>query len=82
MSTPKFDVQFQPPSGHVDAGRLATQGSRTVLRDKGDVTGYAVWAVVVPAAADEVSALTAAQFASPRCIRPSAPKGPRFARCS
>ena len=37
---------------------------------------------VVPAAADEVSALTAAQFVTPRCIRPSAPKRLRFTRCS
>jgi PE family len=36
----------------------------------------------VPAAADEVSALTAAQFAKPRCITPSAPDGLRLARCS
>ena len=37
---------------------------------------------VVPAAADEVSALTAARFATARCIRPSAPKPLRFRRCS
>jgi hypothetical protein len=37
---------------------------------------------VVPAAADEVSAVTAAQFATPRCIRPSAPKRLRFTTCS
>jgi hypothetical protein len=38
---------------------------------------------VVPAAADEVSALTAAQFAThAQCIKPSAPKRRRFTRCS
>ena len=37
---------------------------------------------VAPAAADEVSALTTGQFGTPGSIRPSAPKGLRFARCS
>jgi hypothetical protein len=38
---------------------------------------------VVPAAADEVSALTAAQFAThAQCIKPSAPKRRPFTRCS
>jgi hypothetical protein len=37
---------------------------------------------VVHAAADEVSALTAGHFGTPRFILPSAPKGLRFARCS
>jgi hypothetical protein len=39
-------------------------------------------AEVVPTSADKVAPLTAAQFATPRCIRPSAPDGLRLARCS
>lgn len=37
---------------------------------------------VVSAATDEVSALTAGPFGTPRSIRASAPDGLRFARCS
>ena len=45
----------------------------------GDAAAAAPTTGVVPAAADEVSALTAAQFArTPSCIRRSVPKPRRF----
>jgi hypothetical protein len=45
VNNPKFGVQFQLFSGRIDAGRLGTEGQRTIFKDKCDVTDYAIWAV-------------------------------------
>ena len=69
-------VTTQPGMLASAAGDLQSIGSAVAA---GNMAAAAPTTGVVPAAADEVSALTAAQFAAqPRCTRRSAPKPRRF----
>ena len=73
-------VTTQPEALAAAAGTLQGIGSAMSAQN---AAAAAPTAGVVPAAADEVSALT--RRSSPRtrrCIRPSAPKRLRFTRCS
>jgi uncharacterized protein (DUF362 family) len=72
-------VSTQPEVLTAAAGTLQVIGSSMSAQN---AAAAAPTTGVVPAAADEVSALTAVQFATPRCIRPSTPKRLRFRRCS
>lgn len=74
-------VTTQPEALAAAAGSLQGIGSALNAQNAAAATPTTG---VVPAAADEVSALTAAQFAAHAqiSIRPSAPRPRRFTRCS
>jgi hypothetical protein len=72
-------VSGQPQALTAVAGTLQGIGSSINARN---AAAAAPTTGVVSAAADEVSALTATQIGTPRCIRPCAPYRLRFTRCS
>ena len=73
-------VSGQPQALTAAAGTLRGIGSAMSAQN---AAAAAPTTGVVPAAADEVSALTRRSSPrTPRRIRPSAPKRPRFTRCS